>query len=117
MFMFMYYIMAHKTLKKPKTTTKNVPWRGWKNVKPSYHGRTVMKEKCGKKCFLGPDKSFPICDMNTCKVDKKGIWAAYIRAKEWATRSRKLRKQHATTHRVRHAYTKISRKAKQMLHL
>jgi hypothetical protein len=110
-----------KTLKKrnnnnnkKKKTIKNVPWRGWKNVKPSVHGRTVMQEKCGKKCFLGPDKSFPICDMNTCKVDRRGIWAAYIRAKEWESRSRKLRKQHAP-HQVRHKYTKIARKAKQML--
>ena len=96
-----------------KKTTKNVPWRGWKDVKPTVHGRTVMEEKCGKKCFLGPKKSFPICDMNTCKVDKKGIWAAYIRAKEWATRSRKLKKRHS----VQHAYSKIAKKAKKMLSL
>jgi hypothetical protein len=97
-----------------KKTTKNVPWRGWKDVKPTVHGRTVMKEKCGNKCFLGPYKSFPICDMNTCKVDKKGIWAAYIRAKEWATRSKTLKKKYAS-YRARHAYTKIARKAKHML--
>lgn len=105
--------MVLKTLKKHKKTIKNVPWRGWKDVKPTTHGRTVMEKKCGKKCFLGPEKSFPICDMNTCKVDKKGIWAAYVRAKEWTTRSRKLRKPHNVTHR----YTKIARKAKQMLHI
>lgn len=106
---------THKNKKSSsKKTTKNVPWRGWKDVKPTYHGRTVMEEKCGKKCFLGPYKSFPICDMNTCKVDKRGIWAAYIRAKEWATRSKTLKKKNANYH-VRHAYTKISRKAKQML--
>jgi hypothetical protein len=106
---------THKNKKSSsKKTTKNVPWRGWKDVKPTYHGRTVMEEKCGKKCFLGPYKSFPICDMNTCKVDKRGIWAAYIRAKEWATRSKTLKKKNANYH-VRHAYSKISRKAKQML--
>jgi hypothetical protein len=98
-----------------KKTTKNVPWRGWKDVKPTYHGRTVMEEKCGKKCFLGPYKSFPICDMNTCKVDKKGVWSAYIRAKEWATRSKTLKKKHASYH-VRHPYSKIARTAKRMLY-
>jgi hypothetical protein len=74
-----------------------------------------MEEKCGKKCFLGPYKSFPICDMNTCKVDKKGVWAAYIRAKEWATRSKTLKKKHASYH-VRHPYSKIARSAKRMLY-
>jgi hypothetical protein len=98
-----------------KKTSKNVPWRGWKDVKPTSHGRTVMEEKCGKKCFLGPYKSFPICDMNTCKVDKKGVWAAYIRAKEWATRSKTLKKKHASYH-VRHPYSKIARSAKRMLY-
>jgi len=35
--------------------------RGWKRLKPGYHQRTVMLKKCGKKCFLGPGKTFPIC--------------------------------------------------------
>ena len=30
--------------------------RGWKNEKPGYHQRTVMMNRCGKKCFLGPGK-------------------------------------------------------------
>lgn len=64
-------------------TRKNVPWKGWKNQKPSTHQRTVMLKKCGKKCFLGPNKSFPICIKKTCKRSKKGIYAAYIRAREW----------------------------------
>jgi hypothetical protein len=64
-------------------TRKNVPWNGWKNQKTSTHQRTVMLEQCGKKCFLGPNKSFPICIKNTCKRSKKGIYAAYIRAREW----------------------------------
>ena len=28
-------------------------------------------------------KSFPICSKNTCKVNTKGIYAAYVRAKQW----------------------------------
>ena len=57
--------------------------RGWSKAKPGYHQKTVMLKKCGKKCFLGPNKSFPICTKNTCKINKKGLHAAYSRAKEY----------------------------------
>ena len=57
--------------------------RGWKKEKPSTHQRTIMFEKCGKKCFLGPNKSFPICKKNTCKISSKGVYAAYIRARQY----------------------------------
>jgi len=62
---------------------RNVPWRGWKNEKPSTHQKTVMLKKCGKKCFLGKKKSFPICKKNTCKISKKGVYAAYVRARQY----------------------------------
>ena len=64
-------------------TRKSVPWKGWKNEKPSTHQKTVMLKKCGKKCFLGPKKSFPICKKNTCKISKKGVYAAYVRARQY----------------------------------
>lgn len=87
------------------TTRKNrgrgVATRGWKSEKPGYHQRTVMMQKCGKKCFLGPNKSFPICKKNTCKVSSKGVYAAYIRSRQFRTRGRK--------------YGNISRKAKKLL--
>ena len=67
-------------------TIKNVPWKGWVSEKPSAHQRTVMLQKCGKKCFLGPKKSFPICKKNTCKVSKKGVYAAYVRARQYHKR-------------------------------
>jgi hypothetical protein len=57
--------------------------RGWKNEKPGYHQKTVMMKRCGKKCFLGPNKSFPICKKNTCKVSSKGVYSAYIRAQQY----------------------------------
>ena len=72
-------------------TRKNTPWRGWKNEKPGYHQKTVMLKKCGRKCFLGPDKSFPICKKNTCDVSKKGVYAAYIRSRQYRSRGRKYR--------------------------
>lgn len=75
--------------------------KGWKNEKPSYHQRTVMLQKCGRKCFLGPKKSFPICKKNTCKVSSKGVYSAYIRARQYSSKGRK--------------YRDTSRKAKKML--
>lgn len=57
--------------------------RGWKREKPGYHQKTVMLQKCGKKCFLGKNTKYPICKKNTCKVSKKGVYAAYIRSKQY----------------------------------
>lgn len=68
--------------------------------KPGYHERTLMMRNCGKKCFLGPKKTFPICTRGTCKVNKKGVYAAYIRAKEYQTI------------RPSEKYTRIANKAK-----
>lgn len=82
--------------KKTSKRGKNVPWRGWKKERPSYRQRTTMMAKCGKRCFLGPNKSYPICKKNTCKVSKKGVYAAYVRSRQFHKR-------------------KVSRKAKGML--
>ena len=57
--------------------------RGWKNQKPGYHQKTIMLKNCGKKCFLGPKKSFPICKKNTCKISRQGLYSAYIRARQY----------------------------------
>lgn len=57
--------------------------KGWAEEQPSRRQRTLMLKECGKKCFLGPDKSFPICTKNTCRVNRKGLHAAYGRAREW----------------------------------
>jgi hypothetical protein len=70
--------------------------RGWKNEKPGYHQRTVMLKRCGKKCFLGPNKKYPVCKKNTCKISSKGVYAAYIRS-------------------CQYKHTNISRKANKML--
>ena len=59
---------------------------GWKREKPGFHQKTVMLRKCGRKCFLGPKKSFPICKKNTCKVSPKGVYAAYIRSSQYHKR-------------------------------
>lgn len=81
------------------STRKNVPWRGWKRENPSRHQRTVMLKKCGKKCFLGTRKSFPICKKNTCSVSKKGVYAAYVRARQ-TKRNRIAKKAHRMLKRM-----------------
>ena len=63
--------------------------KGWKNQKPSYRERSVMLKKCGKKCFLGTKKSFPICKKNTCKVSPRGVYSAYIRARQYSSKGQK----------------------------
>jgi hypothetical protein len=75
--------------------------RGWKNEKPGYHQKTIMLKRCGKKCFLGSQKSFPICKKNTCKISSKGVYSAYIRSRQYRSRGRK--------------YRVVSRKANRML--
>jgi hypothetical protein len=75
---------------------RKTPWTGWKLERPSLKQRVKMREKCGRKCFLGSKTSFPICIKNTCTISRKGIYAAYIRARQFK-------------------YYKISRKAKNMI--
>jgi hypothetical protein len=65
--------------------------KGWKNEQPSYHQRSIMLKKCGKKCFLGTKKSFPICKKNTCKVSPKDVYSAYIRARQYSSKGQKYR--------------------------
>jgi hypothetical protein len=83
-------------MQKTRKNGRGSATRGWKREKPGYHQRTVMLKYCGKKCFLGPKKSFPICKKNTCKVSSKGVYSAYIRARQYK-------------------YAGISNKAKKML--
>lgn len=72
-------------------TRKNILWKGWKNERPSYAERTKMLKSCGKKCFLGKNKSFPICKKNSCKVSKKGLYAAYIRSRQYSSKGNKYK--------------------------
>lgn len=95
-------------------TRKNVPWKGWSKEKPSTAQRTKMMRKCGQKCFLGPKKSFPVCKKNTCKVSSKGLWAAYVRAKEWGNKASSYKgKGHPSM--KRDVYSRVARKSKKML--
>jgi len=73
-----------------------------------------MKKRCGKKCFLGPNVSFPVCKKNTCKISDKGLWAAYIRAKEWGKPKRSYKGRSRPRHK-KSVYTRIIRKSKKAL--
>jgi len=69
--------------------------RGWKKQSPGRHERTIMLKRCGRKCFIGPGLSFPICTKRTCSVNKKGVHSAYQRAKQYkykkiSSRAKKL---------------------------
>ena len=78
-----------------------IHWKGWKKIAPSKKERKTMFQKCGKKCFLG-EKKFPICAKHTCKINRKGVYAAYIRAREY---------------RSKRGYKTIANKAKRILGL
>jgi hypothetical protein len=81
-------------------TLKRSPVRGWKREKPSRHQRTMMLRKCGKKCFLGKSGSFPICKKNTCKISGRGVYAAYIRARQYSSKGAKYRKVASRANRL-----------------
>jgi hypothetical protein len=62
-------------------------FKSWRKNNPTARERTLQLKKCGKKCFLGAKKSFPICKKNTCKISKKGVYAAYVRARQYHRRN------------------------------
>jgi hypothetical protein len=94
----------NKTQKKTSTTTtktsknktsKNKTQRktkSWKSQAPNTRERTTMLQNCGKKCFLGPNKTFPICSKRTCKLNNKGVLAAYVRARQFRKKGSKYYK-------------------------
>lgn len=95
--------------------SKGLPWSGWRSEKPSTHQRTKMSKTCKKKCFLGPGKSFPICKKNTCKVSSKGLYAAYVRAREWGSIKPSSFKGRSHPKYSRKVYTRIANKSRNML--
>jgi hypothetical protein len=98
----------------------------WSASAPKTVGdRAAVLKKCGRKCFLGPGKSFPICarlggaggasGAGTCKIDRHGVQAAYSRAREWASiTARKKGSSSAAAHKHR-KYTAIAKRAKTLL--
>lgn len=83
-----------KTTKTTKATTRKTKRKtqSWKSQAPNASERTVMLRNCGKQCFLGPNKSFPICSKRTCKINNKGVHAAYVRARQFRKKGPKYYK-------------------------
>jgi hypothetical protein len=93
----------------------SAPWAGWKKVAPKKgKARTKMMRDCGRKCFLGPKKSFPICNKGTCRVNPKGIYAAYVRSNQWGQKKSSY-KGRSHPKMSRRTYQRVSQKAKNML--
>ena len=98
-----------------KYSKRRPPWAGWGKLKPNRIQRRRMKKKCGRKCFLGPDISFPICTKNTCRRNKKGIASAYIRAKQWGKPRAFYKTYWGRPHMKRVVYTRVAKKARRLL--
>jgi len=97
----------------------------WSRVAPKTVGdRSALLSKCGRKCFLGPGKTFPICprlgasgsgagsgDGGACKISRRGVVAAYSRARQWASITAR-KKRTSSAHR---RYTAVARRARAIL--
>ena len=97
--------------------------RSWSRVAPRSVGeRSAVLSKCGRRCFLGPGKTFPICTRlgsgsgsSACKIDRRGVAAAYSRAREWAAITAR-KKRTASGARAYRRYTAVARRARAILH-
>ena len=86
-------------------------YKSWRRNCPTIRQRTIQLKRCGKKCFLGSKKSFPICNAGTCKKSKGGLVAAYLRAREM---TRRARDNTIKKHRAPYYYS-VAKKAKTLL--
>jgi len=95
--------------------------RKWSRVAPKTVGeRSVLLSKCGRRCFLGPGKTFPICPRlgsgsRSCKVDRRGVAAAYSRARQWASITARKKRTSAKAASAHRRYTAVARRARAIL--
>ena len=93
----------------------------WSRIAPKTIGdRSAVLSKCGPRCFLGSRKTFPICarlgaGADACKIDSRGVAAAYSRAREWAAITAR-KKRSASGARAFRKYTAVARRARAILH-
>ena len=110
------------------TQRRKLSSTGWARMAPGTHERTVMKKECGSKCFLGPtsESCFPICAKGSCKINIKGIYAAYVRAREYGSKLTKRKRSSTSSkrsgsrtnkghHHTKKVYNRIAARAKKML--
>jgi hypothetical protein len=103
--------------------SKKLTSKGWSLMSPKTSERKIMKKECGSKCFLGPtnESCFPICVKGTCKINTKGIYAAYVRARQYGSKTIKrktsaIKPQKNQHHRhTKKMYQTIASRAKKML--
>jgi len=96
--------------------------RKWSRRAPkSVRDRQAVLNKCGRRCFLGPSKTFPICarlgasGSGSCKIDRRGVQAAYSRAREWASITARKKRSSAKAAAAHRKYTAVARRAKEIL--
>ena len=96
----------------------------WSRRAPKSVGdRRAVLNKCGRRCFLGPSNTFPICarlgssgsGSETCKIDRRGVQAAYSRAREWAAITARKNGSSIKAARSHRRYTAVARRAKAFL--
>ena len=97
----------------------------WSRRAPKTVGdRRAVLNKCGRRCFLGPSMTFPICARlgsgsgtrtMTCKIDRSGVQAAYSRAREWAAITARKKGSSIKAARSHRRYTAVARRAKAIL--
>ena len=115
-----YYLMGAEQSRSSQSSRSRSSHRTshkWSRDAPKSIGdRSAVLSKCGRRCFLGPGKTFPICarlGSGACKVDPRGVAAAYSRAREWASIT--ARKKGKKASRAHHRYTAVARRAKAIL--
>ena len=109
---------------RPHHSNRHHGTRKWSRDAPKSVGdRSAVLSKCGRRCFLGPGKTFPICarlgsgaesGSGSCKIDPRGVAAAYSRAREWAAITAR-KKRTASGARAHRRYTAVARRAKAIL--
>lgn len=102
------------------TLYTNIMKGKWSRRAPKSIGqRSAVLSKCGRRCFLGTGKTFPICARlgsgNTCKIDRRGVQAAYSRAREWAAITARKKGSSMKAARSHRKYTAVARRAKAIL--
>ena len=116
-------IMGAEQSRSRSRHNKTVVGGKWSRIAPRSVGeRSAVLSKCGRRCFLGPGKTFPICmrlgsgsESGACKIDRRGVAAAYSRAREWASITAR-KKRSASGARAHRRYTAVARRAKAILH-
>ena len=127
-----YYLMGSEQSRSTRSTRSRSNHHGhhgshhsshkWSRDAPKSIGdRSAVLSKCGRRCFLGPGKTFPICarlgsgsGSGTCKIDRRGVAAAYSRAREWAAITARKKRTVAGA-RAHRRYTAVARRAKAIL--